>query len=173
MAGAAPWISDPPIPGKPVDPETYQKEYHDEVEKSGVPFWPDGAWRDFVFGTGDDHRHFIARDFVGPPPIDNPPDPSVLQADPRPDWYLLWYFAVLALIPPHIEGYVMILAPAFIGILLLVVPILNNKGERHWSRRPWSIGVVLLRVIMIGSLWIVGAISMVAELRGGTAPPKK
>jgi len=51
----------------------------------------------------------------------------------------------------------MILAPAAIGILLLVVPILNNKGERAPSRRPWSIGVVLLSVIMIGSLWIIGA----------------
>jgi ubiquinol-cytochrome c reductase cytochrome b subunit len=44
-----------------------------------------------------------------------------------------------------------------IGILLLAAPILNNRGERAPSRRPWSIAVVLLSVIMIGSLWIVGA----------------
>jgi ubiquinol-cytochrome c reductase cytochrome b subunit len=69
---------------------------------------------------------------------------------------LLWYFALLALIPPEIEGYVMILAPAIIGILLLAAPILNNRGERAPSRRPWSIAVVLLSVIMIGSLWIAG-----------------
>ena len=64
---------------------------------------------------------------------------------------------MLALIPPALEGYVMILAPAVIGILLLVVPILNNRGERAASRRPWAIAVVLLSVIMIGSLWIAGA----------------
>jgi ubiquinol-cytochrome c reductase cytochrome b subunit len=51
----------------------------------------------------------------------------------------------------------MILAPAVIGILLLIVPMLNNRGERAPSRRPWSIAVVLLSVIMIGSLWIAGA----------------
>ena len=35
-------------------------------------------------------------------------------------------------------------------------PCLNNRGERAPSRRPWSIAVVLLSVIMIGSLSIEG-----------------
>lgn len=150
-------ISEPPTAGKPVDPKTYRKEYQELMEKTGHPFWPDGAWRDFVFGTGLIIAIALLAYFVGPPPIEKPPDPSLLNADPRPDWYLLWYFAVLALIPAKLEGFVMILAPACIGILLLIVPILNNKGERAASRRPWSIGVVLLSVVMIGSLWIAGA----------------
>jgi len=52
---------------------------------------------------------------------------------------------------------VMILAPVIIGIVLLAAPMLNNRGERAPSRRPWSIAVVLLSVIMIGALWIQGA----------------
>jgi ubiquinol-cytochrome c reductase cytochrome b subunit len=150
-------ISDPPVPGKPVNPATYQQEYHAELERTGVPFWPDGAWRDFVFGTAVIVLIALLAWWVGPPPVENPPDPSILQADPRPDWYLLWYFAVLALIPEKIEGYVMIGAPILLFIILLLAPILGSKGERHWSRRPWSIGVVLLAVLMIGTLWIEGA----------------
>ena len=150
-------ISEPPVPGKPVDPKTYREDYHKLMKTSGVPFWPDGAWRDFVFGTGLLIAIALFALFVGPPPIDKPPDPSLLDADPRPDWYLLWYFAVLALIPPQLEGYVMVLAPVAIGIMLLALPIFFNRGERAPSRRPWSIAVVLLSVIMIGSLWIVGA----------------
>jgi ubiquinol-cytochrome c reductase cytochrome b subunit len=150
-------ISEPPTAGKPVDPKTYRQKYAKLLEKSGHPFWPDGAWRDFVFGTGLIVVIVLLALLVGPPALDKPPDPSVLNADPRPDWYLLWYFAVLALIPARLEGYVMILAPAVIGILLLVAPLLNNRGERAPSRRPWSIAVVVLSVITIGSLWIAGA----------------
>jgi ubiquinol-cytochrome c reductase cytochrome b subunit len=150
-------ISEPPTAGKPVDPKTYRKEYAELMKKTGHPFFPYGAWRDFIFGTGLIAAIVALALFVGPPHLGKPPDPSVLQADPRPDWYLLWYFAVLALIPPKIEGYVMILAPAVIGIFLLLGPLLNNRGERAASRRPWSIAIVLLSVLTIGSLWIAGS----------------
>jgi ubiquinol-cytochrome c reductase cytochrome b subunit len=150
-------ISEPPTPGKRLDPKTYRKEYEALLQKSGHSFWPYGAWRDVVFGTALIIAIALLALFVGPPMLDQPPDPSVLQADPKPDWYLLWYFAVLALIPPKTESAVMILAPAFIGFLLLIVPFINNKGERSPARRPWSIAAVLLTIVMIGSLWILGA----------------
>jgi ubiquinol-cytochrome c reductase cytochrome b subunit len=150
-------ISEPPVAGKPVNPKTYKQEYQELLKTKGHPFFPDGAWRDFVFGTGLIIVIAILAMTFGAPALDQPPDPSALGANPRPDWYLDWYFAVLSLIPVPAEPYVMILAPAFIGTLLLIVPILNNKGERAPSRRPWAIGVVLLSVIMIGSLWIEGA----------------
>jgi ubiquinol-cytochrome c reductase cytochrome b subunit len=115
------------------------------------------AWRDFVFGTGVIIVIALLAYFFGPPALDKPPDPSIIRADPRPDWYLLWYFALMALIPPQIEGYVMVFAPVIAGILLLLTPLFRNRGERAPSRRPWAIAVVLLSVIMIGSLWIAGA----------------
>jgi len=149
-------ISEPPVPGQPVNPKTYREWYHRFLEKHGHPFWPDGAWRDFVFGTGLIIVIALLAIFVGPPAIDRPPDPSMLNADPRPDWYLLWYFSLLALIPTRVEGFVMILVPALIAAMLLFVPLLNNRGERAPSRRPWSIAVVLCSVVMIGSLWAVG-----------------
>jgi ubiquinol-cytochrome c reductase cytochrome b subunit len=94
---------------------------------------------------------------VGPPEIGSPPDPSLISADPRPDWYLLWYFAVLALAPTSLESYIIILAPLAAGALLLSAPFLSNSGERSARRRPWAIGIVVVTVVMIGSLWILGA----------------
>jgi ubiquinol-cytochrome c reductase cytochrome b subunit len=150
-------ISEPPVPGQPVEEATYKKTYEDKLKKTGVPFWPDGAWRDVVFGTALVIVVAVLARTLGPPPVDKPPDPSVLQADPRPDWYLLWYFAVLALIPPRVEGLVMIAAPVLVGGFLLLAPILANQGERHWSRRPWSVGFVILGLATVGSLWVEGA----------------
>jgi ubiquinol-cytochrome c reductase cytochrome b subunit len=149
-------IAEPPVAGMEVDPATYRVEYEERMRKTGHAFWPEGAWRDFVVGTGVIVVIALLAYFVGPPKLDAPPDPSNLIADPKPDWYLLWYFALLALLPAQWEGYVMILAPVVIGLLLLAAPMLNNRGERAPSRRPWSIAVVLLSVIMIGSLWIEG-----------------
>ncbi len=150
-------ISEPPKPGRPVNPATYRQEYNEELKRTGVPFWPDGAWRDVVFGTAMVLAIVVAAIVWGPPPIEKPPDPSILEADPRPDWYLLWYFAVLAMIPERLEGVVMILGPVLIGFVILLAPIIGHKGERHWTKRPWSIGVVTMVVVMITTLWIAGA----------------
>ena len=139
-----------------MDPETYRKEYAKTFRKGGVPFWPDGAWRDFVFGTGTDRLVIAAAcAWSGRRRSTNRPIP----ASSRPTRARL----VSALVfrraradPRRLEGYVMILGPGDGGILLLVVPLLNNRGERAPSRRPWAIAVVLLSVITIGSLWIAG-----------------
>jgi ubiquinol-cytochrome c reductase cytochrome b subunit len=149
-------ISEPPVAGKPVNPATYRAEYEALLKKSGKPFWPDLAWRDVIISTLLIVAIALAAFFVGPPVLDRPPDPSILAADPRPDWYLLWYFGLLSLIPEKIEGYVMIGFPILIGLCLLFVPIWNHKGERAASRRPWAIAAVCLAVIMIGALWWEG-----------------
>ena len=120
-------ITAAPKAGQPVHPETYRKEYHDLLEKDGIPFWPDGAWRDFVFGTGL-ILVIAALASGGGRPDREAARPEYHSAYPKPDWYLLWYFALLALMPAEFEGYAMILAPVLVGILLLIVPLLNNKG---------------------------------------------
>jgi ubiquinol-cytochrome c reductase cytochrome b subunit len=150
-------ISEPPVPGEPVDPKTYRAKYEEHLKKDGVPFWPDAAWRDVVFGVAVLAGIVILALVVGPPALGKPPDPSLIDADPRPDWYLLWYFAVLALIPPSLEGYIVVLGPLAIGAILFVVPLFSNKGERSPWKRPWAVGSVVLALVMIGTLWLQGA----------------
>src|SRR5204862_7056009 len=42
-------ISEPPSRTPVIDPTTYQARYHEILEKEGIPFWPDAAWKDVVF----------------------------------------------------------------------------------------------------------------------------
>ena len=149
-------VSEPPEAGRPVDPKTYRAWYHNVVERTGVPFWPDAAWRDVVLGVGTLAVMVVLAIVVGPPHVDIPPDPTDLRAYPRPDWYFMWIFSALALIPHGIEDLVMLGFPALLGALLIFLPLFANKGERHPKRRPWALAVVLLAMIMIGTLYVTG-----------------
>jgi ubiquinol-cytochrome c reductase cytochrome b subunit len=174
-------ISEPPTPGDLVDPKTYRNRYQKLLAKDGVPFWPDAAWRDVVFGGVMALAILGLAIFIGPPEIGKPPDPSDISAAPHPDWYLLWVFALLALSPPNLETPIVLLLPLVIGALLLSAPLVSNTGERSWRRRPWAVAFVTLAVVMIGSLWIYGALApwspkfdeppLAAEIVGVTEGP--
>src|SRR3712207_908423 len=42
-------ISELPRPGKPVNRATYRQEYQELLDRDGIPFWPDFAWKDVAF----------------------------------------------------------------------------------------------------------------------------
>lgn len=152
-------ISEPPRAGVPVDPATYKQQYKELMKKEGVPFWPDAAWRDALFGSLVIAACVALAATVGAPKLVYPSDPSVIHANPRPDWYLLWYFAVLALSPHSIESYIMFLAPLVIFASMFALPILFNKGERSPSRRPWAVAWIVIVVVGVLGLWREGAIA--------------
>ncbi len=149
-------ISEPPVPGRKVNPRTYKQEYAQLVERSGVPFWPDAAWRDALFGSALLVLVVALAWTIGAPELGKPPDPSIVQADPKPDWYLIWYFSVLALWPYGVTNVMIILAPLLALVGLLALPLVSNKGERSPSRRPWAIAAVLIMLGLIVSLTVVG-----------------
>jgi ubiquinol-cytochrome c reductase cytochrome b subunit len=149
-------ISEPPVAGARVEPATYRRDYEERMKRHGVPFWPDAMWRDIVFSVAMILVIAIAAAVIGPPELGPPPDPAVVDAYPKPDWYLLWYFAAFALMPPAIEDYIIIGAPLVAGIVLFLVPFISNRGERSVRRRPWAVASVIFVVMMVGALWIKG-----------------
>lgn len=149
-------ISEPPRQGRLVDPRTYRQWYRNMLRQSGVPFWPYAAWRDALFGSITIIVIFILAVVFGPPALTKAPDPSMVITSPRPDWYLLWIYALFALMPPNIESYVMFFGPLLVFFLLFALPFISNKGERSPLKRPWSIIASAFVVIVIVSLLSVG-----------------
>jgi ubiquinol-cytochrome c reductase cytochrome b subunit len=150
-------ISEPPKAGRLVDPATYRQWYEKLIKETGEPFFPDAAWRDVVFSTIVIVGIVILGGVFGAPRLIGPPDPSNIDVLPKPDWWLLWVFGVLALVPPAVEPWVMVLGPAVLFGLLAVVPFLSNRGERHPLRRPFSVLFVFVTVTAMLVLWRLGA----------------
>jgi ubiquinol-cytochrome c reductase cytochrome b subunit len=134
-------ISEPPEAGKPVNPETYIEEHEELVRTRGVPYVPDGAWREALVGLGVIVAVAILAIVAGPRQLGGLPDPSIIQADPRPDWYFRWYYALIAVAPGFWTNVLLVWMPLAAFLALFLVP-LANRGERHPLRRPWAIALV-------------------------------
>ena len=148
-------ISERPRKGEHVDPATYRGRYAALLEREGVPFWPDAAWRDVVFGAAMVAAVVLLAIVVGPPQLGKPPDPSILEAYPRPDWYFLWYFALLALAPQNLETFIIVLGPLVFGAVLLLLPLFN-RGARSVRERPLAGLLVVFIWTTIVIFWMAG-----------------
>jgi ubiquinol-cytochrome c reductase cytochrome b subunit len=93
-------VSDWPMPGRLVRKSTYEREYHELVEKTGIPFVPDAAWKDAVFAAAILLAVMACAFFFGPFGPGGQPDPTIIQTAPKPDFFFLWIYAVLAFLPP-------------------------------------------------------------------------
>jgi ubiquinol-cytochrome c reductase cytochrome b subunit len=144
-------ISEWPMPGRLVRRETYVKEY-EELTRQGVPFFPDAIWKDLVFGAAVVAAILVCAAVFGPFGPSGEPDPTMIHTVPRPDYFFLWLYGLLSLVPPQWETPILLIAPPIAVLLLLVLPLLASVGERSWRRRPVAVLTVLLLAVTLGSL---------------------
>ena len=145
-------VSEPPKPGEPVDPATYTQRYNERLHRDGIPFWPDFAWRDVVIAVVAGSIVLLLAIVVGAPELGKKADPTLLEAHPKPDWYFLWLFALIAHVPPELETIFILGFPLLVGLLLVVLPFVAPYGERSAWRRPWAIGIVGFSTVAIAAL---------------------
>jgi ubiquinol-cytochrome c reductase cytochrome b subunit len=143
-------VSDWPMPGRLVTKATYEKEYHELTEKTGIPFVPDAAWKDAMFAAAILFAVMVCAWFLGPFGPSGTPDPTIIQTAPKPDFFFLWIYAVLAFLPPSIETPVMLIVPFILIGAMLLLPLVAGEGERHWSRRPVAVLMVAVIAVTLG-----------------------
>jgi ubiquinol-cytochrome c reductase cytochrome b subunit len=138
------------MPGRIVSKKTYVREYHQLAEKTGIPFVPDAAWKDAIFAAAIMLAVIACALWFGPFGPTGQPDPTIIETAPKPDFFFLWLYAVLAYLPPALETPVLFIAPVLgIGAMLLL-PLLFGEGEKHWSRRPVAVLMVAIIAVSLG-----------------------
>src|SRR5262245_35870756 len=137
-------INEYPKPGKAVRKETYRDEYEALIEKEGVAFVPGAISKDLIFSAVLVVLIFGLAALAGPHGPTGQPDPTQIDTTPRPDFYFLSIFAVLALIPPYLETFLLLVAPAVGLLALFAIPFVANTGEKSPRRRPVAVTVVVV-----------------------------
>jgi ubiquinol-cytochrome c reductase cytochrome b subunit len=144
-------INEWPMPGRLVQRSDYLEKYHEMTHTQGVPFVPYGVWKDAVFSAVILLAIAGCAFYFGPFGPSGQPDPRVIQTAPRPDYFFLWLYAVLSLLPPQLETPALLIGPAILLIVLLGLPFVSGEGEKSWKRRPIAVLMILLVAVALGT----------------------
>jgi len=145
-------INEWPMPGRVVRRATYLKEYHELIHREGVPFVPAAVTKDLVFSGAILLAIAACAVILGPFGPSGQPDPTIIQTAPRPDFFFLWLYAVLSLLPPSLETPVLLIGPVIALAVLLGLPFFSGEGEKSWKRRPIAVLSILLVAVSLGTL---------------------
>jgi ubiquinol-cytochrome c reductase cytochrome b subunit len=149
-------VNEWPMPGRVVRRATYLQEYRETTHREGVPFVPYAVWKDAVFSGAILLAIGACAVVLGPFGPSGPPDPTIIQTAPRPDFFFLWLYGLLSLLPPSAETPILLIGPALAIVALLTLPFVAGEGEKSWRRRPIAVLAVLLIAVTLGTLTRLG-----------------
>src|SRR3982075_3320906 len=145
-------INEWPMPGRVVRRATYLSEYHALTKKDGAPFVPYAIWKDLFFAAFILLAVAACAVYFGPFGPTGVPDPTIIQTAQKPDYFFLWLYALLSLLPPSMETPALLIGPVLVIIGLLLLPFLSGEGEKSWRRRPIAVLTILLIAVSLGTL---------------------
>jgi ubiquinol-cytochrome c reductase cytochrome b subunit len=144
-------INEWPMPGRLVRRATYANEYHELTKKDGAPFVPYAVWKDLFFAASILLAVAACALYFGPFGPTGVPDPTIIQTAPKPDYFFLWLYALLSLLPAAMETPALLIGPVIAILVLLLLPFLSGEGEKSWRRRPIAVLTVLLIAVTLGT----------------------
>jgi ubiquinol-cytochrome c reductase cytochrome b subunit len=149
-------INEYPTPGRVVRKESYAAEYEEMIEKTGVPFVPNVIGKDLIFSAFLIIAIVTCALVFGPAGPSGPPNPTLTNTAPKPDFYFLPIYAALALLPAYMETFLLLVAPVLGIAALILLPFYSGTGEKSYRRRPVAVVIVLLAVLTLGLLAYLG-----------------
>ena len=132
-----------------LEPNTEEK-----LEAGGKPFFPNHVIKEgiaayLIIGI------LLTLAILVPFHLDEPANPFETPAGIKPEWYFLPMFQLLKYLPEPVA----VALPGIFGLLLLILPFLDQSPERHPRKRPVCIGIGTALLVVILILGILGKVS--------------
>ena len=135
-----------------------------EPEKDSIPFYPDHVKTEFYVMMGI----IILAVIIGllglmfPVGLEAPADPLNTPLHVKPEWYFLFLYQVLKVIPPHVLG---IQGTAFgvVSVLIVLVgatllPFFDRKEEKSRNAVWIRLAIAILGLLVVIALTIWGEV---------------
>jgi quinol-cytochrome oxidoreductase complex cytochrome b subunit len=122
-------INEWPMPGRMVKRTTYLNEYHELTKRDGAPFVPYAVWKDMFFAAFILLAVAACAVWFGPFGPSGKPDPTIIQTVPKPDYFFLWLYAVLSLLPPSLETPALLIGPVLFIFGFLLLPFRRRREK--------------------------------------------
>ncbi len=122
----------------------------EEREKRKPTFYPDQFFTEvivFLFIIGV----VVTLAVVLPIGYEEEANPLVTPSTINPEWYFLWIFQVMKLVPPAIG----VLVPFIIAGALILLPFIDTREIRSFRDHRWLIwiGMMVLLLLFVLSFW--------------------
>ncbi len=132
------------------------KERYEAAKQRGVKFFPDIVYKDMIVSFGLFLLLIALATFIGVK-AEPPADPSDSSYVPRPEWYFLFLFQFLELIPGEIEWAGTAVLPALAVLALLLLPFYDRSPFRNWRKRVLAISIMGIAIISVVVLSLMAA----------------
>jgi ubiquinol-cytochrome c reductase cytochrome b subunit len=134
----------------PESVEQQRQFYHDEANsENGEVFFPYTTLKTGMMAAVVIGAVLVATLVVGPAELMSEAN-LVESSRPAEEWWFWWYSGLIALLPPAVAPWFVVVFPiaAFLGLILL--PFLDRGPARGVRQRPvWAVVVVLLVVALL------------------------
>jgi len=149
-------ISEWPMPGRIIRRETYVEEYREKLHREGQPLFPNGLRKDLIFSALIIVALMLTAVIMGPKGPNGPPNPSIIQTRPHPDFFFLWMEALMGLLPSWLDTPFALIALPILLAGLIALPLISPVGERYIWRRPLSMAAAILVLSTLAAITWLG-----------------
>lgn len=136
-----------------------------EPQKDSIPFYPDHVKTEFYVVVGIVVLAIVIGilGLIHPIGLEAPADPLNTPLHVKPEWYFLFLYQVLKIIPSNvlgIEGTVFGVVTIFVALIVVTLwPFFDRKEETNKKAMWIRLAVTILGLILVIALTIWGEVS--------------